>query len=740
MNWNLPILIFGVLLNNTLGLLVALRNPKSVTNTLFFLFSIDIALWSVANYIAISSADLLTALYWTRIVMALAVPQAILFFLLLSTIPNKQLTLPRWVPVFLAVIGIVAAAASVSPYLFTSIIFVNGSPSPTPGPAMPLFVVVAVGSLVAGVMTLWNRLRRSSGVLRLQLQIIGIGIVCMFVLIFLFNFIFVVVFNISSYVSASPLYTLPFVIATAYAIIKHKFLDIRFIIARAVSYAVVISLFAVVYALLFALTSSLLVSPFIDLKFIGVSTAAAIVMLITFPLVKRTIEKATDAVFYKNKYDTSAVLYHVAQIMARTLRLEELAHQLVVSIDREFQTEHACIMIVNHGKIVSMYTDGYDKPPEVHEHTGSYISALGKVRLRDDEKDPQIAAFFASLDAAIILPLETGQRAIGLLCIGNKRSGELFSDEDISTLEIIASEAAVATENSLSYEEIRRFNVTLEDEVKSATVDLRRANEKLEQLDKLKDEFVSLASHELRTPLTSIRSYLWMALSGKGGEVSEKQRFYLDRAFLSADRLIRLVNDMLNISRIESGRLAVQFSRAELPSMLNEVLSEVQPKIDEQGQTLHVQISAQELPDVIADVDKIKEVLINFIGNAIKFTPKGGSITITASRHNDMVCVSVKDTGLGFLMADAAKLFHKFSTVHSGSNTDSAPYQSTGLGLYISKSIISMHGGTVEAVSPGLDKGSTFSFTLPIYSPAMREQLQRKYVSDGLGIIHSSID
>lgn len=740
MNWNLLILIFGVLLNNTLGLIVALRNPKSATNTLFFLFSIDIAVWSVANYIAISSTDLLTALYWTRIVMALAVPQAILFFLLLSTIPNKQLTLPRWVPIFLAVIGICAAVASVSPYLFTSIIFVNGSPSPTPGPAMPLFVVVAVGSLVAGVMTLWNRLRRSSGVLRLQLQIIGIGIVCMFVLIFLFNFIFVVVFNISSYVSASPLYTLPFVAATAYAIIKHKFLDIRFIIARAVSYAVVISLFAVVYALLFALTSSFLISPFIDLKFIGVSTAAAIVMLITFPLVKRTIEKATDAVFYKDKYDTSAVLYHVAQIMARTLRLEELAHQLVMSIDREFQTEHACIILVNHGKIVSMYTDGYDKPPEVHEHAASYISALGKVRLRDDEKDPQIAAFFASLDAAIILPLETGQRAIGLLCIGNKRSGELFSDEDVSTLEIIASEAAVATENSLSYEEIRRFNVTLEDEVKSATVDLRRANEKLEQLDKLKDEFVSLASHELRTPLTSIRSYLWMALSGKGGDVSEKQRFYLDRAFLSADRLIRLVNDMLNISRIESGRLAVQFSRAELPNMLNEVLSEVQPKIDEQGQTLHVQIAAQELPDVIADVDKIKEVLINFIGNAIKFTPKGGSITVAASRQGDMVAVSVKDTGLGFLMTDAAKLFHKFSTVHSGSNSDSAPYQSTGLGLYISKSIISIHGGTVEAVSPGIDKGSTFSFTLPVYTPAMREQLQRKYVSDGLGIIHSSID
>ena len=110
-----------------------------------------------------------------------------------------------------------------------------------------------------------------------------------------------------------------------------------------------------------------------------------------------------------------------------------------------------------------------------------------------------------------------------------------------------------------------------------------------------------------------------MALSGKGGDVNEKQRYYLDRAFLSADRLIRMVNDMLNISRIESGRLAVQFSRAEMPRIIKEVIAEVQPKIDEQGLLLHIVLHEEQLPDVIADIDKIKEVLINFIGNSIKF-------------------------------------------------------------------------------------------------------------------------
>lgn len=739
MDWNLPILLFGVLANNILGLVVALRNPKSVTHTLFFLLSVDIAAWSAANYIAISTTDLLVALYWTRIVMALAVPQAILFFLLLHTIPNKQLTLPLWKLVPLVAIGLLVMGISVSPYLFTSIIFVSGAPSPTPGPAMPLFVLVAVGSLIAGVVTLWRRLRAANGVLRVQLQIIGVGIVLMFALIFLFNFIFVVVFANSAYVSASPLYTLPFVAATAYAIIKHKFLDIRLIIARAVSYTIVVSLFAIIYALLFALTSSFLISPLIDPKFIAISTGAAMLMLVTFPFVKRSIEKLTDAVFYKDKYDTSAVLYHIAQIMARTLRLEELAHQLVVSMNREFQTEHAGIMLINHGKIVSMYTDGYEHPPEVQEHTASYISAFGKVRLRDDEKDPQIAAFFTSLDAAIILPLETGQHVIGLLCIGNKRSGELFSDEDISTMEIIASEAAVAMENSLSYEEIRRFNITLEDEVRNATENLRHANEKLEQLDKLKDEFVSLASHELRTPLTSIRSYLWMALSGTGGALSEKQKYYLDRSYISTERLIKLVNDMLNISRIESGRLAVQFSRIDVVTLIKDVLAEVQPKIDEQGLTCNVVLPAQKLSDVIADTDKIKEVMINLLGNAVKFTPREGKITVSVSEARDQLKISVTDTGMGFNPNDGAKLFMKFSTLHTAPVGRSQGFQSTGLGLYISKSIIAMHGGMMEAVSQGEGKGATFSFTLPVYTAAKREMMQRKYSSDGLAIIHSSV-
>lgn len=739
MNINLPILITGIAANILLGLFVYLRNRRSATPLLFFLLTLDISLWSAANYLTLQYTDLLTVLYWTRIVMALAVPQAILFFLLIYTLPSTRISMPASRLGALMVLGIITMGLCVSPFLFPSIIFVDGTPSPTPGPAMPLFVLVAVGSVLAGVWTLIRRLRFSKGILRSQLQAIGLGVVVMFTLIIFFNFVLVVLFQESSFVSFSPLYTLPFVAATAYAIIRHKFLDIRLVIARAVSYAVLISLFGLIYALVFSSMASLLVSPYIDPRFIILSTIAALIMLLTFPSVKRVIEQTTDAVFFKNKYDTAQVLYRLAKIMARSLRLEDLTHQFLQQLNKELRITKSCIVLIHGQRIFTIISEGYDLTPELHESVAVHTSATSGVHHCDDEQDPLIQMVFESLDASVLLPLETSDKVIGLLCTGEKLSGERYSDEDVHVLEIISPEVGVAIENSLSYEEIRRFNMTLEDEVSRATQDLRGANEKLRQLDKLKDEFVSLASHELRTPLTSIRSYLWMALSGKGGEVTEKQKYYLDRAFSSADRLIRLVNDMLNISRIESGRLAVQFSRADIGTILRDVVAEVSPRIEEQGLHLNVRMPQDSVPDVIADTDKIKEVLINLIGNAIKFTPWNGSITIAVRSDNEYITISVTDTGKGFDPVMRDKLFTKFGTLETSSQTTSAATQSTGLGLFICKSIIDLHGGVIEGHSDGKGMGAIFSFSLPVYTAQKREAMQKKHSYDGLAIIHSPV-
>lgn len=244
---------------------------------------------------------------------------------------------------------------------------------------------------------------------------------------------------------------------------------------------------------------------------------------------------------------------------------------------------------------------------------------------------------------------------------------------------------------------------------------IQDANTKLKELDHLKDEFLSIASHELRTPMTAIKSYLWLALSGKGGEMSEKQKFYVERSYNSAERLIKLVNDLLSISRIESGRIAVELKDADMEKIIDDVIIEVIPRANELGLTVTF-MPHQDIPQVKADPDKIKEVLINLIGNSLKFTPKGGEINISVENKDNMLLVHVKDTGQGIAKEDISKLFQKFNIIKGSYEVNHNIFQGTGLGLYISKSIITLHHGTIWVESEGKGKGSTFSFSIPISS------------------------
>lgn len=299
-----------------------------------------------------------------------------------------------------------------------------------------------------------------------------------------------------------------------------------------------------------------------------------------------------------------------------------------------------------------------------------------------------------SIVTITIYPLIVRDVSIGALILSLDLSENNLTNYQHDLRERLPGVVAVAMDNALLYREIQM------------------ANEKLKALDKLKDEFVSLASHELRTPMTAIKSYLWMALAGKGGPLSEKQKYYLDRAYNSTDRLIKLVNEMLNVSRIESGRINLEQKAININTLTDDVLADIASRAQELG--IHVEvIHDTTLPMVMADVDKIKEVFINLIGNSLKFTPKEGTIRIEFHLNNNMVEVAVRDNGKGIAPEDISKLFQKFSKVDNDYLTVQN-VQGTGLGLYISKAIVQLHGGSMWVTSDGLGKGTTFTFSLPI--------------------------
>ena len=309
------------------------------------------------------------------------------------------------------------------------------------------------------------------------------------------------------------------------------------------------------------------------------------------------------------------------------------------------------------------------------------------------------------------------------------KSGEMYSEQDIKVLEIFGPEISVAVQNAKSFEEIKQFNVTLHQEVERATHDLKEANEHLKELDQLKDEFVSLASHELRTPMTIIKNYLWMLSNDTKNPLETKQKEYVDRSYSSVNRLINLVNDMLNVSRIESGRFTINLEKTDVTTLANETVKDILPRAQELGITLVFHDAQKTMKPVLADPERIKQVLINLIGNALKFTPQNGRISVWLEAGTAEAIVHVTDTGKGLRVEDISKLFQKFS-IAGNQNLRKLNSQGTGLGLYLSKSIINLHKGKIGVYSKGEEHGTTFTFTLPYFEDTPEQKTDQSSHQD----------
>jgi len=230
------------------------------------------------------------------------------------------------------------------------------------------------------------------------------------------------------------------------------------------------------------------------------------------------------------------------------------------------------------------------------------------------------------------------------------------------------------------------------------------------EADRAKSDFVSTVSHELRTPMTSIVGYVDLVLMGATGPLSDMQRDFLKRVKTNADRLTTLVNDLLDISRIETGRVVLQLAPVAIEEIVQQVVDLVQPKVEEKEQHLYT-VLPPDLPRVYGDRDRLSQILTNIVGNAYKYTPVGGEIAIHAYVREARLLVAVSDTGIGIAPENQKKLFSRFYRVED----DPAVYEvsGTGLGLAISLSLIQMHGGSISLDSV-LGKGSTFTFSVPL--------------------------
>ncbi len=244
--------------------------------------------------------------------------------------------------------------------------------------------------------------------------------------------------------------------------------------------------------------------------------------------------------------------------------------------------------------------------------------------------------------------------------------------------------------------------------------ELQDAYTKLEILDKAKSEFISIASHQLRTPLTAIKGYISMMIEGDYGKISKEGLQSMKNAFIANERLVKLVNSLLDLSRIEAGRITLEFSPVKIDSLAADILRELRGEAESKNLKLRLTKDKTALPKIQVDPAKLRDALMNLVDNAIKYTNKGG-VTVNIKANHEKIIITVQDTGEGMTAEEIDKLFKSFSRADSGRKNWA---EGSGLGLYIAKKFVEMHHGNIKAESPGKGQGSRFIIELPISQPS----------------------
>jgi signal transduction histidine kinase len=333
--------------------------------------------------------------------------------------------------------------------------------------------------------------------------------------------------------------------------------------------------------------------------------------------------------------------------------------------------------------------------------------AVSSIASRENPADTKNTKEIFGVVSFVFAPILAKEGNPGLIFVGAEKTDMIITEGDEELITILANQIGQALENARLFEKTWQAHQDLENRVEERTRELSKALEEVKKLSQRKNDFVSNVSHELRTPLTSIKGYASILLSGKLGALPEEVGKRLAKINKHSDELVSFVNDLLDLSRIESGKVELKLAPLSLKSVVDEVADLLAVQFKEK-QIAFSSESPADLPEVMADYSQIKRTFINLINNSVKYTPQG-QIKVTLTKLDKEVQVDVSDTGCGMPESAMDKLFTEFYRVDSVMNQE---IKGTGLGLAMVKNIVAAHKGKIWVKSK-VGAGTTFSFTLP---------------------------
>lgn len=717
MNWILLLLLaFSALLSVGLGFVVIARDNRKSENIAFFGISLGIASWAVGIAGFLNTTDVDAALTWVRLYYfapILIVFSSVIFsqHFLYNKAPSRYTN---------GLLGVCALSLSI-PLLLSKHFIANHIAFRNYGKQVVLnphvYLIYSIFLLVCFILTIAQTYLKSRNTKyhldSQQTRIFLFGYTASCLIGVFFNLI-LPGFGDYSYIALGPIFTSIFVLAIAYAIARHKLFDVRLVVARTLGYSSSLLILSLLYGVLvFGIANILFNLHFAVTSQIFLALTTSILAL-AFSQFKKQFDRMTNKLFYRDAYEPQELFDNLNKVLVSTVDLNHLLKQSAYVFVNNLKSAYCFIALgeteASSRRMVGTETFIFNEADV--NLVRKITSHIHETVIIVDYLDPKHAVLKEVLHrnniAVLVRMVANVQRpeaGIGYIVLGTKKSGNPYTNLDKSVLNTASKALIIAINNALQFEEIQSFNVTLQQKVYEATRKLRRTNDKLKTMDEAKDDFISMASHQLRTPLTSVKGYISMVLEEDAGKINATQRDMLGQAFFSSQRMVYLIADLLNVSRIRTGKFIIERTPIRLDQLVQQELRQLQETAAARSLTLRFDVP-ESFPSMMLDETKTRQIIMNFIDNAIYYTPIGGHIIVRLLDKEHSVELRVEDNGIGVPKHEQQHLFTKF---YRAGNARQARPDGTGLGLYMAKKVIVAQGGSLLFESTE-NQGSTFGF------------------------------
>ena len=695
-----------------MGFLVS-RNSRQRTNQLFLVFVLSDALWLTSVFL-INNTNLGTNKLLARLVFAFALLLIMAIHGFTTALLGNVRTNLFKIFVYAAGIGTFLLTA------FTPLVIkgvttnpdANGNLSPFPAYGtlylvFLVYVVVAILIILALLVRMGWALRGTSSFKRRQLNIVATGLIAFTIVSVLTNLVLPEVFSAPWPSQFAPLGSLILTASFYYAINRYRLFDIRVAVVRSTTYLFLVISLALVYVAGASLVTALGAGGPAEELF---NVLVVLFIAVSFQPLKHGFDRATNRYFFQDSYNTKDVVDSLNSILISSFDLDKLTQACQDLLRDKLKLDFCALLVLAQAddhKIIGQHK-GLFTVRQYELLDGSFAQLQHKVITERDalQDGRELQGLYKDKNMSAVAKMATGNQNLGYIVLGKKKNDKDLSPQDIGVLNIAADQIAIASQNVMRFEEIQNFNATLQQQIENATGQLKRTNEKLRQMDETKDDFISMASHQLRTPLTSVKGYLSMVLEGDAGRVDPKQKKLLNQAFISSERMVYLIADLLNVSRLKTGKFIIEATPINLADIINSEVGQLTETAGARGLRLKFE-RPKHFPTLMMDETKIRQVIMNFIDNAIYYTQSGGHIIVKLEENQQTVSLKVVDDGIGVPKHEQPHLFTKF---FRAGNARKARPDGTGLGLFMAKKVIIAQGGSIVFRSHE-GKGSIFGFT-----------------------------